>query len=209
MSSCKQHIKINVIVNKILLAGRKFMPEVHLKQPGFTYSACGPFSKNKERIQKFKETGDTSYIYKIELDKAYFQHDLAYWDFKDLKRRTFSDKVLRHKAFNIAKNPKYDGYQKELVFMVYKFFDKKSKDSVVNIEVTRDEQLAKELHKQIIRNFKKGTVFSEFKDNIWGVDLADIQSESKYNKGIKYLQCAIDLLSKYAWVVPIRDKKRC
>ena len=87
------------------------MPEMHLKQPGFTYSACGSFTKNKERIQKFKETGDTSYIYKNELDKACFQHDMAYGDFKDLARRTASDKVLRDKAFNIAKNRKYDGYQ--------------------------------------------------------------------------------------------------
>ena len=85
------------------------MPEMHLKQRGFTYSACGSFTKNKERIQKFKETGDTTYIYKNELDKTCFQH-MAYGDFKDLKRRTTSDKVLRVKAFNIAKNPKYDGY---------------------------------------------------------------------------------------------------
>ena len=118
-------IKMNEMVNKFLLAGDKFKPERHLKQPGFTYSACGPFTKNKERIQKFKETGGTSYIYKNELDKACFQHDMAYGDFKDLKRRTFSDKVLRDKAFNFAKNPKYDGYQRGLASMVYKFFDKK------------------------------------------------------------------------------------
>ena len=86
------HIKISEIVNKLLLVRNKFMPEIHLKQPGFTYSACGPFTKNKERIQKLKETGDTDYIYKNELDKACFQHDMAYGDFKDLKRRTFSDK---------------------------------------------------------------------------------------------------------------------
>ena len=83
---------------------------MHLKHLGFTYSACGSITKNKERIQKFKETGDTSYIYKNELDKACFQHDMAYGDLKDLKRRTASGKVLRDKAFNIAKNPKYDGY---------------------------------------------------------------------------------------------------
>ena len=106
---------MNEIVNKFLLAGDKCMLEMHLKQPGFTYSACGPFTKNKERIQKFKETGDTSYIYKNELDKACFQHDMAYRDFKYLKRRTFSDKVLRDKTFNIAKSPKYDGYQKDLL----------------------------------------------------------------------------------------------
>ena len=134
---------MNEIVYKFLLAGDKFMSEMHLKQPGFTYSACGPFTKNKERIQKFKETGDTSYIYKNELDKACFQHDMAYGDFKDLKRRTFSDKVLRDKAFNFAKNPKYDGYQRGLASMVYKFFDKKPKGGGVNIPSEFDEQLAK------------------------------------------------------------------
>ena len=124
---------MNEIVNKFLLVGNKFMPEMHLKQPRFTYSACGPFTKHKERIQKFKETGDTSYIYRNELDKACFQHDVAYGDFKDLARRTASDKVLRDKAFNIAKNPKYDRYQRELASMVYKFFDKKSIRSGVNM----------------------------------------------------------------------------
>ena len=118
---------MNEIVNKFLLADDKFIPEMYLKQRGFTYSACGPFTKNKKRIQKFKETGDTDYIYKNELDKACFQHDMAYGDFKDLKRRTFSDKVLKDKAFNIAKNPNYDGYQRGLASMVYKFFDEKSK----------------------------------------------------------------------------------
>ena len=86
---------MNKIVNKFLLAGDKFMPEMYFKQPGFTYSACRPFTKNKQRIQKFMETGDTRYIYKNELDKACFQHYLAYGDFKDLKRRTQSDKVLK------------------------------------------------------------------------------------------------------------------
>ena len=105
------------------------MPEMHLKQSGFTYSACAAFTKNKERIPKFKETGDTIYIYKNELDKACFQHDMTYGEFEDFKRRTASDKILRDKAFNIAKNPKYDGYQKRLASMVYKFFDKKSKSS--------------------------------------------------------------------------------
>ena len=101
---------MNEIVNTFLFAGDKFMPEMHLKQPGLTYSACRPFTNNKERIQKIKKTGDTSYIYKNELDKSCFQHDMAYGDFKDLKRRTASDTILRDKAFNIAKNPKYDGY---------------------------------------------------------------------------------------------------
>ena len=112
---------------------------------------------------------------------------MAYGDFKDLKRRTFSDKVLRDKAFNIAKNPKYDGHQRGLASMVYKFFDKKSAGSGVNIEVTHNEQLAKELRKPIIRNFKKRTVYSGFKDNIWGTDLADVQLISKFNKGFRCL----------------------
>ena len=97
---------MNEIVNKFLLAGDKCMPEMHLKQPGFTYSTCGPFTRNKERIQKFKERGDRDFIYKNELEKACFQHDIAYGDFKNLKRRTFSDKVLRDKALNISENPK-------------------------------------------------------------------------------------------------------
>ena len=80
------------------MVGDKFMPELHLRQPGFTYSACGPFTKNKERIQKFKQTGDSRYIYRNE--KACFQHDVAYGNFKDLKRRTAADNVLRDKAFN-------------------------------------------------------------------------------------------------------------
>ena len=78
---------MNEIVNTFLLAGDKFMPKMHLKQPGFTYSACGRFTKNKERIKKFKETGDKSYTYKNELDKVCFQHDMAYGAFKDLKKK--------------------------------------------------------------------------------------------------------------------------
>ena len=126
---------MNEIVNKVLLACNKCMPEMHLKQSGFTYSACGPFTKNKERIQKFKETGDTSHIYKNELDKAGFQRDVAYGDFKDLAKRTASDKVLKDQAFNIDKNPKYDGYQRGLAATVYKFFDKKSAGGSVNMQL--------------------------------------------------------------------------
>ena len=94
------------IENKFLLAGYKFMFEMHLRKPGFIYSACGPFTKNKKRIQKFKETGDSRYVDQHELDKGCFQHDMAYGEFKDLTRRAASDKILRDKAFNIAKNPK-------------------------------------------------------------------------------------------------------
>ena len=118
------------------------MPEMHLRQP---YSACGPFTKNKKRIQKFKETGDTNYIYKNELDKACFQHDMAYGDFKDLTRRTASDKILHDKAFNIAKNPKYDGYQGGLASMVYKFFDKKTSDGTFKNEIISNKKLSRRI----------------------------------------------------------------
>ena len=124
---------MNETVNKFLLTDHKFMRVMHLKQPGFTYSACGPFTKDKERIQKFKETGDANYIYKNELNKPCFQNDMAYGDFKDLAKRTASDKVLRDKAFNIAKSPKYDGYQRGLASMVYKSFDKKRQVVVLRL----------------------------------------------------------------------------
>ena len=148
------------------------------------------------------QTGNKDFIYKNELDKACFQHDMAYVKSKDLEKRTQSDKALRDKAFNIASDPKYDGYQRGLASMVYKFFDKKSSGSGITNEP--NYQLAEELHKPIIGKRK---VYSSFRDNIWGVDLADMQSLSKYNKEIKYLLCGIDLFSKYAWVVPIKDKR--
>ena len=117
---------MNEIVNKFLLVGDKFMPEMHLKQPGFTYSACGPFTKNKERIEKFMQTGNTDFIYKNKLDKACFQHDMSYGKSKSFAKRTQSDKVLRDKAFMIASDPKFDGYQRGSASMICKFFDKKS-----------------------------------------------------------------------------------
>ena len=167
------------------------MPEMHLRQPQFTYSACGPFTKHKQRIQKFKETGDTNYVYKNELDKTYFAYDAAYSDSKDLTKRTVADKILRNRAFNVAKDPKYDGYQRELTSMVYKFFDKKSKGSGikhVNTKLTpQNQQLAEELHKPIIKKFEKRKVHAAFKDNICGANLAVMQLLSKYNKGIRFL----------------------
>ena len=171
---------MNEIVNTFLLAGDKFMPEMHLRQPGFTYSACGPFTKNKERIQKFKETGDTSYFYKNELDKACFQHDMAYGDFKDLPKITAAVKVLRDKSFKIASDQKYDGYQRGLALMVYKFFDKKSQGKWLAND-NENIQLANQLHKSIIKKINKRRVYSSFKDNIWGVHLADMQLLSKFN----------------------------
>ena len=186
---------------------------MHLRQPargalhaGFSYSACGPFTKNEERIQKFKETGYTSYIYKNELDKACFQHDMAYGDFKDLAKRTAVDKVLRDKAFKIASDQKDDGHQRGLASTVYKFFDKMSSgDMIANNK--ENIQLADELHKPIIRKFRKRKVYYSFRDNISGADLADMQLLSKFNKGFRFLLCVIDIFSKYAWVTPLKDKK--
>ena len=162
---------MNNTINKPLLAGDKFMPEIYLRQPQFTYSTCGPFTKHEQRIQKVRKTGDTNYIYKNELHKACFVHDAAYSDSKDLTKRTVADNILKNKASDIAKDPKYDGYQRGLASMVYKFFDSKvaspDKKSVgsgakhVNTKlITQNEQLAEELHKPIIRKFKKR------KDNI-------------------------------------------
>ena len=109
---------MNEIVNKFLLVGDTFMPEMNLKQPGFTYSACGPFTKNNERIEKFMRTGNTNFIYKSELDKACFQHDMGYAKSKDIAKRTQSNKVLRDKEFKIVSDLKYSGYQRWLVEVV-------------------------------------------------------------------------------------------
>ena len=157
-------MKKNERVNKFLLAGDKFMPEMHLKQPGFAYSACGPFTRNKERIEKLMQTGNTDFIYRNELDKAFFQHDMAYGKSKDLTKRTQSDKVLGDKAFKIASDPKYNGYQRGLASMVYKLFDKKSSGSGDDTEP--NYQLANEFRRQIIKQFKRRKVYSSFRDNI-------------------------------------------
>ena len=172
---------MNNVINKFLLAGGKFMPKMHLKQLQFVYSACGPLTRHKERIKTFKQTGDTCYIYRNELDKACFKHDSAYADHKDLINRTEADKVLRDKAYDIASNPEYDGYQRGLASMVYKFFYKKSMGSGIKKDTTKSSSLilADELHKPGIKIFNKRKVYLQFKDNIWGVDLADMQSLSK------------------------------
>ena len=144
---------------------------------------------------------------------------MTYGYFKDLARRTASDKVLRDKAFNIAKNAKYDGYQRGLASMVFKFFHKKSSGSGVSTHANNrikqnqhhldlaTHQLVLKLHKTVIRKFNKRTVNSIFKDNIWSVGLPDMQLISKFNKGFRFLLCVINIFSKYAWVVPLKDKK--
>ena len=181
------------------------MPEMHLRQPGFTYYTFGPFTKSKERIQKFIQTGDTDYTYRNDLDKTCFQHDMVYGKYKDLNKRTQSDTVLKEKAFEIASNSKYDGYQRGLASMVYKFFDKKSKGS--GIKSMPNQQLPNELQKPIIK-FKKRKVHSSFKHSICGAGLADMQLISKYEKGIRYLLCVIDIFSKYAWGCSFERQKR-
>ena len=135
------------------------MPEIHLRQPGFTYSACRPLRKNKE-TQKFKETGDSRYIYQNKVDIACCQHDMVYPDFTYLSKRKASDKVLYDKAFNIAKNPKYNAYKCRLALMVQKFFDKKSSrvstsGGTINSKIMSNQELAKKLYKTIITNMKK------------------------------------------------------
>ena len=107
---------MNEVVKKLLWAGDKFIPEINLRQARFIFTASGSFTKNKEKIQKLKkqEIHDIYiyiyiYIYQNEPDKTWFQHDMVYGDFKDLPRRTASDKVLCNQTFNIAKNTKYDG----------------------------------------------------------------------------------------------------
>ena len=182
---------MNKKVNEFSLKGDRFIRELHLKQPQFTYSACGPFTKHKQRVEKFMQKGDLRNIYRNELDKACFQHDAGYSKYKDLTKRKQSDKFLKQKAFEIAANPKYDGYQRGLASMVYTFFDKKSKGAGIKNEIKENQQLANELHEPITRKFKKRKVYSSFKDNIWGVDLADMQLIRKYNKGIRYLLSAI------------------
>ena len=117
------------------------------------------------------------------------------------------NKFLLAGDFEIANDPKYDGYQRGLASIVYKFFDRKSKGNGIKNEIKQNQQLANELHKPIIGKFKKIKVYSSFKDNIWGVELADMQLISKYNKGISYLLCAINLFSKYAFVASLKDKK--
>ena len=134
--------------------------------------------KTKKKHEKFVQAGNTDRIHKNDLDKACFHHNVDYGKYKDLTKRTASDRVLRDKAFEIESNPKYDGYERGLASMVYKFFDKKSKGRGI-----------------------------EFMPNQLLADLADIQLINKYNKGIRYLLCVIDLFSKYGWVFPLKDRK--
>ena len=186
-ATCKALINMKNIINKFLLAGDKFMPEMHLRQPQFVYSACDPFTRHKERIKEFKRTGDTRLLYRNELDKACFKHDAAYAKYKDVENRLISDQKLKNSAYDISSNPKYDGYQRGLASMVYNFFgskiaplDKKTgkgnakhmakhtakPSSLERSSLERTENnkiLAEELHKSVIKKFNKRKVYSQFK----------------------------------------------
>ena len=143
------------------------------------------------------------------MDKPCFKHDAAYAKYKDVENRLIADDKLKNSAYDIASNPEYDGYQRGLASMVCKFFNSKVApcNKAISSKGTKEVNkiLAEKLHKPAIRKFNKRKVYSQFKDNIWGVDLADTRLLSK--KGIKYIICVIDLFSKYAFVVPLKDKK--
>ena len=188
------------IINRFLLIEDKYMPEMHLSDHKVKkYSACGPFTRHQQRI--YERWKIESYC-KNRLDAACFQHGSAYNKYKDSLSRKKSDVVLKNKALKIATDPKVNGYQRGLASMVYRFFNERTKGSGIN-----NSQLAEELHKPFIKNFKRRKVCSSFKDNIWGVDLADMSLISNFNKGIKYLLCVIDLFSRYSWVIPLKNKK--
>ena len=156
----------------------------------------------------YLDTFHAVYIYQNLQDKACFQHDMSYWEFKDLPRKTTSYKVFRYKAFNIAKNPKFDGYQRDLTSMVHQYFDKKAAGGTVKNEATQNGKLAEELHKSVIRKLVKRKVHSSFINNIWCDDLADMQLISKFNKGFRFSVCVIYIYIIYVCVVPLEDKKR-
>ena len=159
------------IINKFLLIGDKFMPEMHLWDPKVKkYSACGPFTRHQTRIVIFMKDGRLNHILKNRLDAACFQHDFAYAKYKDRANRRQSDIVFKNKTLKIATDPRVNGYQRGLAAMVYNFFNERTKGSGINNKgnLFVNSQLAEEFHKPIIKNFKRRKVYSSFKDNIWG-----------------------------------------
>ena len=176
--------------------------ELHLMDPNVgKYAACGPGTKHYERIQKYIKTGDTSHIFKNKLDKACFYHDSAYSKFKDVPNRHIADKQLIGQALRIANDENIDGYQRALAGMVYNFFNKK-------IQMGQGfEQLADELHKPVKRKFPHCHVIVYSVDDVWGADLVDMREWKNYNKGYVHMLTVIDVMSKYAWAIPLKDKK--
>lgn len=184
---------MNNITNKFL--GDKFIPEIHLRQHGFTYA---DHYKNI-RIQKFKEIGYLRHIYQKELHKAYFQQDRAQGAYKDISRKIAFSKVLSVKAFAIASNTQYNGYLRGLSSMVNKFYERKSRDTATYIVtgiVSEYEQLSNELHKTITKIFEKRKVSSSLQDNIWDVDFRNAKvAPLKYEKGIIITNAFLKFLS--------------
>ena len=165
-SISNDNFKINKIINRLLLIADKFTPELKLKQQGFPYSACGPCNKHCEGIQKFREAGN---LYKNESDKAFFAQDAAYSDSKDLAKRIISDKILKERADESARNRGYDGYQRALASMFYNFLDKKTGSGAIvtsKVRASVNEQLAEELHKPVIKQFERRKIYVRFKDNV-------------------------------------------
>ena len=190
---------MNKTINKFLL-----------KQPVFTYIACGPLTKHCEKIQKFRETSHLKHLYRNWLDKACFANDAAYCESKNLAKRTISDKILKDRAYEIAKNCGYDGYERALASMVYKSFDKTTGSGVIATSkagVSVNGKLAEELDKPVIEKFIRWKIYARFKNNVWAADLGEIGSLSSKNKNVKYLLCVIDVFFKYAWVKLLKDKK--
>ena len=159
-------------------------------------------TKHRERIQKFTEIGNLKHLYKNKLDKACFAYDAAYSKSKDLAKRTISVRILKNRAYKIARNRGYDRHQRALARMVYKFFDKKT-GSIISV----NEQLAEELHKPVIKKLKRRKVFARFKDNVWAANLAEMGPFSSMNKNVKHSLSAIDVFTKYAWVKSLKDEK--
>ena len=195
---------MNKINNKFLLTEDKFMPELHLKQPGFTDGACESFTKHRERIKRFRETGNLKLLKRNELDRACFAHNAAYSNSKDIAKRTISDKTLKVRADEIVWNRGYDSYQIALASMVYKFFDKKTRSGG-----SVNEQLAEELHKPFTTKFKRRKVYARLKANTWTADLTEMEILSSKNKNIKHLciMFSLNIFTKYAWVKPLKDEK--
>ena len=137
------------------------MSWLYLRKPGYPYSACGPFTKHLERIQIFWETSTLKNLHRNKTDKACFDHDAVYSDSIHLAKRTILDKVLKDKAYEFARNPKYHGYHRRFASMVYKIFVKKT-----GSDVSINEDLAGELSKAVIKKIKARTVYARFKDNI-------------------------------------------
>ena len=201
---------MNEIVGKFLLSRDEFILRLHLRQPVFIYNTFRLLSKHRQRIQKFKETGDLNDIYKNKLEKVCIFHDVAYSDSKDLAKRTASDKALKDKQNEISLNFKYDGYQRGLESMVYKFCDKQTRSGAISTSTARvilNEVLVQELHNPVIKKFKKRKVCSRLKENILAVDLVEMGSLSTFYCGVNYVLCVIDIFIKHAWVKPLTDQK--